>query len=305
MHIPYEQMEAFQAVARHGSFSKAGAALLRSQSAVSMQVAKLEDMLGKRLFDRTTKHVALTEAGQVMLRYMAQIDGLLQQAVQELADIDQLARGRLVLCTSDTTACYRLPTMLQQYRARHPGIDIVVRNATSPQTIAAVCDHAVDLGIVTLAALRPELEAMPLFPRCDVLICHPQHPLAQRSAVLLKDLEHYPLILLDQHCASRRIIDEQCAQARVRLRITMELSSIEVIKRFVRIDAGLSVVPAVAVQEEVQAGLLATVAIHDLPQAQHKMGVVYKKGRYLSLATRSFLQELQAFFTLGTSVGSA
>jgi DNA-binding transcriptional LysR family regulator len=282
-------------VAKYGSFSKAGAALLRSQSAVSVQVAKLEAALGKRLFDRTTKHVVLTEAGQILLRYSTQIEGLLEQATQELADLDHLERGRLVLCTSDTTACYRLPALLQHYRECHPGIDMVVRNATSPQTIEAVCTHEVDLGIVTLTALKPELEALPLFSRHDVLICHPQHPLAQRSTVLLKDLEAYPLILLDQRCASRRIIDELCAQARVRLRITMELSSIEVIKRFVRIDAGLSVVPAIAVQEEVQAGGLAAVAIHDLhDRSRYKMGVIYKKGRYLSLAARSFLQELQA-----------
>jgi DNA-binding transcriptional LysR family regulator len=176
-----------------------------------------------------------------------------------------------------------------------------VRNATSPQTIEAVCAHEVDLGIVTLAALKPELVAIPLFPRHDVLVCHPQHPLAQRSAVLLKDLEHYALILLDQRCASRRLLDERCAQTRVRLHIAMELSSIEVIKRFVRIDTGLSVVPAVAVQEEVQAGMLVAVSIDDLYyQPPYKMGVIYKQGRYLSLAARSFLQELQAFFTPGT-----
>jgi len=295
MDFPYEQVAAFHAVAKYGSFSKAGIALLRSQSAVSVQVAKLEATLGKRLFDRTTKHVVLTEAGQILLRYSTQIEGLLQQATQELADLDHLERGRLVLCTSDTTACYRLPALLQRYRECHPGIDMVVRNATSPQTIEAVCAHEVDLGIVTLTALKPELEALPLFSRHDVLICHPQHPLAQRRTVLLKDLEAYPLILLDQRCASRRIIDELCTQARVRLRITMELSSIEVIKRFVRIDAGLSVVPAIAVEEEVQAGGLAAVPIHDLHERpRYKMGVIYKKGRYLSLAARSFLQELQA-----------
>ena len=157
---------------------------------------------------------------------------------------------------------------------------------------------------MTLAGLKPELEAIPLFPRHDVLICHPQHSLAQRTTVLLKDLEAYPLILLDQRCASRRLIDELCIQARVRLRITMELSSIEVIKRLVRIDAGLSVVPAIAVQEEVQAGGLAAVALYDLQQrSQYKMGVIYKKGRYLSLAARSFLQELQAYFVPGMRVG--
>lgn len=297
MYFPYDHMAAFHAVAKHGSFSKAASEILRSQSAVSIQVAKLEQVLGKRLFDRTTKRIALTEAGQVLLRYITQIEGLWQQAVQELADLDHLERGRLVLCTSDTTGCYRLPAMLQRYRERHPGIDIVVRNATSPRTIQAVYDHEVDLGIVTLTALKPGLEAIPLFPRHDVLICHPQHPLAQRQAVRLKDLERYPLILLDPHCSSRRLVDAVCAQARVHLQITMELSSIEVIKRFVRIDAGLSIVPASAIDEEVQAGILTAVEIsdfHDRPQP--KMGVIYKQGRYLSLAAHSFVQELRDYF---------
>src|SRR5262249_12373324 len=154
----------------------------------SVQVAKLEATLGKRLFDRTTKHVVLTEAGQILLRYSTQIEGLLQQATQELADLDHLERGRLVLCTSDTTACYRLPALLQHYRECHPGIDLVVRNATSPQPIEAVCPHEVDLGIPPPPALNPELEALPLFSRHDVLICHPQHPLARRRTILLKDL---------------------------------------------------------------------------------------------------------------------
>jgi DNA-binding transcriptional LysR family regulator len=294
MDFPYDQLAAFRTVARYGSFSRAGAVLLRSQSAVSVQVAKLEAALGKRLFDRTTKRVVLTEAGHILLRYITHIDDLLHQAACELEDLDHLERGRLVLCASDTTACYRLPAILQDYRERHPRIDIVVRNATSPQTIAAVYDHEVDLGIVTLAGLKPGLEAIPLFPRHDVLICHPQHPLAGRAAVLLKDLEHYPLILLDQQCSSRRIIDELCVQGRVRLQITMELSSIEVIKRFVRIDAGLSIVPAVAVHEEVQGGLLAAVTIQDFDAwPQYKMGLIYKQGRYLSHAARSFVQALQ------------
>ena len=222
--------------------------------------------------------------GQILLRYSMQIDEFLQQAQQELADLDQLERGRLVLCTSDTTACYRLPALLQHYRARHPGIDMVVRNATSPQTIEAVCAHEVDLGIVTLAGLKPELEAIPLFSRHDVLICHPQHSLAQRSTVLLKDLEAYPSILLDQRVPPGASSTSYVSRS-VRLHITHGIELIEVIKRFVRIDAGLSVVPAIAVQEEVQTGGLAAVALHDLQQrSRYKMGAIYKKGRYLSLA---------------------
>jgi len=299
--LPYDALRTFAAVARHRSFSRAGGELLRSQSAVSLQVAKLEECVGQRLLDRTTKHVALTEAGAILEGYVRKTEALLGQATEQLEDLQQLERGRLVLSASDTTACYRLPEPLRDYRTRHPGIEIVVRNATSPRTLQAVLDHEVDLGIATLTGLPAGLEATPLFVRKDVLICPPDHKLARRRHMLLKDLEHHPFILLDDRCSSRRILDEQCREAAVALPIAMELSSIEVIKRFVRIDAGLSIVPEMAVREEVAAGTLATVEIDDFRRTPaHRMGVVHRKGRYLGQAARSFLESLSTRFAEST-----
>lgn len=294
MNLSYDQTIAFQAVAKHGSFSRAAESLFRSQSAVSIQVAKLEDAIGRPLFDRNTRRLALTEAGQVLLKYVNEIEGLMQEAAQELEDLDMLERGKLVLCTSDTTGCYRLPAILKPFQERYPGIDIVVKNATSLRTIQAVMNNEVDLGIATLAYLTPDIESIPLFSRDDVLITHPDHPLARRRTIHLKDLEAYPLILLDQHCASRRLIDDLCRNARVDLDITMELSSIEVIKHFVRIDAGLSIVPSIAIQEELENDVLATVKISDFQgRPRQKMGAIYKKGRYLSRAAQSFLEAMR------------
>ena len=291
-----DQMMAFHAVATYGSFSKAAVSLSRSQSSISVQVSNLEESLGKRLFDRTTKRIRLTDAGQILLLYVTQIESLMQQALQELDDLDHLERGRLVICASDTTGCYYLPPLLQRYRQCHPGIDIVVRNATSPETIEAVRHHEVDLGIVTLPANSNDLEIIPLFSRHDVLIAHPQHPLAQRTSAPLQEIASYPIILLDQACASRRIIDEVCVQAQAPLQISMELRSIEVIKRFVRIDAGLSIVPAMAIREEVAAGVLASVDVSDFAnRVLYQMGIIYKKNRYLSHAAQSFLEALRAY----------
>jgi len=227
----------------------------------------------------------------------------MSQAESEFADLEEMSQGRLVLCTSDTTGCYRLPDMLRQYSERYPGIDIVVRNATSPRTIQAVHENEVDLGIVTLASLRPGLQSIPIFPRHDVLICHPDHELATSRRVRLKDLETRPMILLDQICSSRRIIDEFSEQAGTELTITMELSSIEVIKRFVRIDAGLSIVPEIAVKEEVSAGVLATVEIAEIGERpEHMVGVIYREGRYLTKAARGFMQALRSYVAAETSV---
>jgi len=294
MDISFEQINAFHAVAKHGSFSKAGQKLYRSQSAVSIQIARLEEILDQKLFNRTTKSIDLTDAGKILLRYIDKIKRLLDEAEQELIDLGKMEWGRLVICTSDTTACYRLPRILQAYQARYPGIEITVRNATSLKTIDFVLQNEVDLGIATLSYLKPGLEVKPLFSRYDVVICHPDHPLASRKEVFLKDLERYMCVLLDQNCSSRRILDEACEKAGVRLKIAMELSSIEVVKSFVSIDSGISIVPEVAIKREKSDGRLVSLRVKDFRSATKRtMGVIYRKKRYLSLAAQSFLKVLE------------
>lgn len=294
MEITIEQINAFHAVAKYHSFSKAGQKLYRTQSAISIQIANLEETLGRKLFHRTTKIIKLTDAGEVFLRYVEDIKRLLEEAEQELIDLEEMQHGRLTISTSDTTACYRLPGILQAYKVRYPGIEIIVRNATSLKTIDSVLQNEVDLGIATLSYLKPGLEAIPLFSRFDVVICHPDHPLAGRKEVLLKDLEQYMCILLDQNCSSRRILDEACRIAKVDLTIAMELSSIEVVKSFVSINSGISIVPDVSIREEVVMGRLASLRIKDSKHfQQRKMGVIYKKDRYLSIAAQGFLKELK------------
>lgn len=294
MNISFEQINAFQAVATQGSFSRAGESLYRTQSAISIQVGRLEESIGQKLFHRKTKRIDLTEAGGILLRYVDEIKRLLTEAEQELIDLQEMERGRLLICTSDTTACYRLPHILRAYGTKYPGIEITVRNATSLKTIDQVLQDEVDLGIATLCYLRPGLETIPLFSRSDVVICHPGHPLASRKTVFLKDLESYPCVLLDRNCSSRRILDDACETARVDLTIAMELSSIEVVKSFVSIDSGISIVPAVAIQGEINRGILVSLAVKDFETAEKlTMGIVYRRDRYLSIAAQSFLEMLK------------
>ena len=118
--ITIEQINSFHAVATTGSFSLAGKKIYRTQSAVSIQIAKMEDTLNEKLFHRTTKSIELTDAGKVMLGYVTKIKTLLEEAEQEITDMGKLERGRLIISTSDTTACYRLPNILQSYKAKYP-----------------------------------------------------------------------------------------------------------------------------------------------------------------------------------------
>jgi len=294
MNITFEQINAFHAVSKYRGFSRAAQELYRTQSAVSIQVANLEETLGQKLFHRTTKTIELTDAGQIFLRYVEDIKRLLDEAEQELIDLEEMERGRLMISTSDTTACYRIPHILQAYRAKYPRIEIIIRNATSLKTIDLVLKGEIDLGIATLSYLKPGLEMIPLFSRSDVVICHPNHQLARRKEIFLKDLEQYTCVLLDQNCSSRRILDEACEKEKVKLTIAMELSSIEVVKSFVSINSGISIVPEVSIREEVRAGRLVSLGVKDFKlERQTKMGIIYRKDRYLSIAAQKFLKMLK------------
>jgi len=291
--ISIEQIRAFLAVVTYGNFSAAAEKIFRTQAAVSIQIAKLEQTLHTRLFNRTTKQIELTDAGKVLKKYLKQVEYFLVQAETELKDLEHVRKGRLLLSTSDTTACYRLPGILRTYNQEYPGVEIIIQNATSPRTKELVMDNLIDLGIITLDNVPSELRTIPLFPRSDVVICHPDHPLADRKEILLKDLEKYNCILLDRNCSTRQLLDRICLESHVKLNIIMELSSVEVIKRFVMINSGISVIPEIAVKEEFTANYLSSVNIQDyLNQEPVRMGVIYKKNRYISAAVKSFLNIL-------------
>ena len=235
--------------------------------------------------------ITLTEAGHIFLKCTSAIDRIINDTEQELNDLLEMERDRLMISISDTTACYRIPDIIKRYREKYPKIEIIVRNSTSLNSIDMVMQGDVDFGIVTLSYLKPELEVIPLFSRSDVLICHPEHKLAGRKKIFLKDLERYSMVLLDRNCSSRRILDDVCDRAKVKLDIGMELSSIEVVKSFVLINAGVSIVPDVSVREDIQSGKLKALKIMDFEgDKKKKMGVIYRKDRYLSNASRRFLE---------------
>lgn len=288
--ISIEQLKAFVAVAELKSFSLAAKQLFRTQSAVSVQVSNLEILLDCQLFARANKTITLTDAGEVFLSYADKVFLNLNHAAQAVADLKTKVSGRLVISTSDTTACYRMPILIQRYRRTYPEVEIIIKNATSLDTVEIIKSGGADLGVATLRNLPQGLDSRPLYQRGDCLICHPEHKLAKRRSVLLKDLEAYPMVLLDKNCASRRILDAACEQSKVNLEVSMELSSIEVVKSLVKINSGISIVPKVSVQNDVKQGLLKTLSIEDFNRKQAHIGLIYQQGRYQNSATQAFIK---------------
>ncbi len=141
-------LEAFVAVVREGSFSKAAKALYRTQPAVSQIIRRLEDELGQSLFDRSSRRGVLTDAGQVLLEHAERLINFREQALAAVADVRHLRSGQLVIATNELTCLYLLP-LLHEYRKLHPAVRLSVRRSLASRIPADVRDFGADLGVVT------------------------------------------------------------------------------------------------------------------------------------------------------------
>ena len=297
------RLRAFLAVSEANGFSSAARQLSQSQSSLSQAVASLERELGQALFIRAGRAIQLTEAGRILRIHAERALAELSQAVDALAGLSDLTRGRLLLGTSDTLASYLLPTVFAAFRARYPGIELRLDNRPSPLVAARVAQREVDLGVVSLplpsslslAGRAPSavLRFETLRPQREVVICPPDHAYGKRRSISFVELAREPLVLLDQTTASRGWIDERFRELGARPQVAMEMSSVEVIKRLVELGFGLSIVPRLSAERELEQGSLRAVRLPK-PWAERNVGLITPLHGSLSHAARAFIQVLRA-----------
>ncbi len=285
------QLRGFFEIARERSFTRAADKLFLTQPAISLQIKALEEELGEILFERLRKNIRLTPAGEILYRRVQEVFDRLEVAREEIATLQQVLRGRLVIGTSDTNCTYLLPGPLQQFREQYAGVELDIRNRMSSEIGQMVLDHAVDFGLATLPAKHRDLVSEELFERSDVLICRPDHPLARRNQVRLQDIVEFPLLALERGSTSRRLLEEAFIRANLELQPAMNLASIEVIKRFVEVGMGIALVPRMAVEKEAESGLLRSVRVRGLEP--RVIGLIEHRGRRRSPAAQAFLDILR------------
>jgi DNA-binding transcriptional LysR family regulator len=282
------QLEVFLAVAAEKSFSRAGQKLGRTQPAISSAVKLLEDELGEPLFDRLGKSVRLTASGELLSDYAGRLLRLREEATLALGELRGLSRGTLRLGANETTCLYLLPDVLAAFKGAYPQVQVDIHRAITRQITERVIEGTLDFGIVTLPIKNPRLEAITIHKDEMALIVSPSHALASRSSVRMKDLEDEPFILHRVGTTTRERLEKHFDGGGVKMKVTMELASIETIKRFVSIGMGISIVPRLCIAKEVEDGSLRPMTIRDA-RFQRKLGLIYNKGRYQSQAARAFL----------------
>ena len=257
------QLETFLAVAEEKSFSRAATRMHRTQSAVSQTISKLEDELGERLFDRSSRDGSLTDAGQV-----------------------------LVIAANEFTARYLLP-VLHIFHRLHPMIRIQVMRTLAREVPGQVLNHDVEFGVVSFRVDDAELTSHMLYRDELALIVYPRHPMAKAGEVGIKDLGAENFIAHTVLSPYREKVIQAFKKHHTPLHMNVELPTIEDIKQFVRMENGVALVPLIAVEHEIASGELVHVPCLELAM-ERKLRLVYRTGTVLSHAGQAFLKTCRA-----------
>lgn len=291
------QLRGFYEIVREQSFTRAAEKLFLTQPAISLQIKALETELQEMLLERNRRQIRLTPAGEILFLHARDIFARLEEAHSDIAALKSVLRGRLAIGTSDTNCTYILPGLLAEFRARHPEVELDIRNRMSPEVGNLVLNDEVEFGLATLPVKHRDLFGEALFERRDVLICPPDHALGKRKRVGLEQVAEHPFLALERGSTSRQLLDELFRHEGLELQVEMNLGGIEILKRYVEIGLGIALVPEVAVEEEVAAGKLHALQVNGL--VKRKIGLVEHKGRRRSQATTAFLDLLEEFVAAG------
>lgn len=235
----HTQIRAFDAVAHHGSFSRAAEALGLTQPAVTIQVKALEERYGVKLLERSRRAVRLTEMGERLFRMSRRYSSLEEQMREILTESSELESGQLSL-TADGP--HIAMGVFARFLARHPNIELSVAMGNTRFVREQLLERRTDLAILPGVERHPQIHAMPLWRHTAVLIVANDHPWAGRESVRLAELHDQPMISREEGSNTRRITHAAMAKAGVRPRTVLELGSREAVCEAVGAGLGFSVI---------------------------------------------------------------
>ena len=289
--MDYDQLASFLEVAKLQSFSRAAEKIYRTQPAISAQVRLLEQECGEKLFDRSGKKVLLTPAGEILQRYAQRIIELNKEALQAIAELNQTARGKLQIGANEATCLYVLPKTFARFRELYPLVQISIYRNFSHKILQKVQEGAIEVGIVTLPQSANNMEVIPVFRDEMQVIVPANHPLATNRSATVEEIANFPLIL-PKTGHTRVVLDRLLRTYREHLQVSMELASVETIKKFVGAGLGISIVSRAYAQPEVAAGLVKLIPLEGL-KLYRELGLIYRRDRYLSLPAKVFIETVR------------
>ena len=282
------QLEVLVAVAQEKSFSRAADRMNRTQPAISQAIRRLETEIGEPLFDRSSKDGTMTAAGQLLLTHAQQMLSLRHNAHAAIKELKGLHRGKLSLSANEYTVMYLLP-LLPLFRARHPHIKIEVKRSLASRISSEILARETEIGIVSFKPSDAAIHSVAVLTDELALLVPPNHPLAAKKVVSVRELGAESFIAHNVPSPYREKVVRTFEKYRTPLNISLEMPTLEAIKRFVEGGMGVALVPRLAAQAEIARGQVAALSVREM-RLERRLYLVYRKSATLSHAARAFLR---------------
>jgi DNA-binding transcriptional LysR family regulator len=286
--MDFDQLHTFLEIVRLKSFSKAARTVYRTQPAISAQVRQLEQDLHAELFERFGSRISLTTAGRIFAGYAEQMLDLRRRAQDAIAELETNPRGELVIAANEAICIHILPQVFSLYRQQFPAVQLQVNRSYGSHVMEAVVDNSADFGFLQLPVEEKRVQVVNVYEDEIRLAVPAGHRLAGRPGVAAHDLIG-DFLILPQQGKTRTRLNAWLEPVEDEIRISMELDSTEMMKRFVLAGMGLTFLAVSSFREEAAAGKLRGVPLEPEPLVR-RVGLVYRKDKALSKAALGFIQ---------------
>jgi DNA-binding transcriptional LysR family regulator len=284
----HKQLRAFVATVKLGTLSRAAEALYLSQPSVSLQLQALERELGTTLLERRRRRINLTDAGEALYELARPlVEGWENLDSDFQAKVQGLQAGKLVIAAGTSTIQYLLPELVRRYRERYPAVHLQLANVTGKDGLAMLREDKADFAVGSMLDVPHDIAWAPVRHYDPMLILPPEHPLAAKPEVTLADLSPYGLILPPQRLSTYRLVDLVFQQNQVPYQVAIEVGGWDVIKEYVAMGLGISIVTGICITDADRGRLVVRNMQRWFPQRSY--GVVMRKGKFLSAEARAFI----------------
>lgn len=284
-----KQLRAFINAAQTGSISKAADRLLLSQPSISLQIKALEDELDTKLFERRGPKIIITTAGKRLMDLTQPLvegmDTLPEVFASQMGQVDS---GTLDIAAGESTILYLLPKFVDEFNKKYPNIQLRMHNVTGRDGMNMIRADEVDFAVGSMLEQQEDINYFPSFYYDPMLITPLDHPLAKNKSVTLEDISPYGLILPPSHLSTWRLVKLIFQQHNVPYHVSLEAGGWEVIKKYVELGMGVSIVTDICLNDEKK---LAKIPLNKyFPKRSY--GVVMRRGKLISPQARHFLRTM-------------
>jgi DNA-binding transcriptional LysR family regulator len=286
-----ENFKIFADLVETKSFSRAAKINGITQSAVSQQARAMERHFKTLLIDRSQKQFQLTREGQRVYDASKEVLHQYDKLLSELQEMKKIISGTIRISTIYSIGLHELPPYIKRFLHDFPSVNVRVEYRRSNLVYEDILHNSVDFGLVAFPIKVRQIDSLPFRNDRLVLITHPNHALAKRTDVDLKDLSGQRFIGFDPDIPTRKAVDQIFRDNKLEIEPVMEFDNIETVKRAVEIDHGIAIVPHATVVQEANQGTLSVIPFKG-KEFTRPLAILHRKGRVLTPAMKKFIEIL-------------